>query len=107
MRLVRMAVVGLGILAAQVGAAEEPALKTTKDKVSYAMAVGMARTVQRQGVDIDVAVFTRGMYDVLQGGKLLMTQEEMKQVLGGVVSDLKEKQERAAARKKKTASAKK
>jgi FKBP-type peptidyl-prolyl cis-trans isomerase FklB len=100
MRLARMAVIGLGILAARAGSAEDPVLKTRKDKVSYAMAVGVARTAQRQGVEIDVAVFTRGMYDVLKGGKLLMTQEEMKEALGGVVSDLKEKQERAAARKK-------
>lgn len=105
MRKVWVALVGLGLLCAPVGA-EERVLKTKKDKVSYAMAVGVARTIQRQGVEIDVAVFTQALYDVLQGGKLLMTQEEMKEALGGVVSDLKEKQERAGA-KKKAASPKK
>jgi Domain amino terminal to FKBP-type peptidyl-prolyl isomerase len=106
MRLLKVVVVGVGILAAQAGTAEEPILKSKKDKVSYAMAVGMAKTVQRQGVEIDVAVFSRGMYDVLQGGKLLMTQAEMKEVLAGVVSDMKEKQKRAQS-KKKAADAKK
>lgn len=100
MRFARMAAIVLGILAAQAGAAQDPVLKTRKDKVSYAMAVGMARTAQRQGVEIDVAVFTRGMYDALQGGKLLMTQEEMKEVLRGVAAEVKQRQERAGARKK-------
>jgi len=107
MRIFKVAVLGLGLLSAGAGAAEDPVLKTRKDKVSYAMAVGMAKTAQRQGVEIDVAVFTRGMYDALQGGKLLMTQAEMKEALAGVVSDMKEKQERAEAKKKKAASAKK
>jgi FKBP-type peptidyl-prolyl cis-trans isomerase FklB len=94
------AVLGFVLLAAPAGAAEEPVLKTKKDKVSYAMAVGMARTAQRQGVQIDVAVFARGMYDALEGGKLLMTQEEMKQVLRAVGAEVKAKRERAGAGKK-------
>lgn len=96
----RMAAIGLGILTFQMASAEEPTLKTRKDKVSYAMAVSMAKTAQRQGVQIDVAVFTRGMYDALEGGKLLMTQEELKQVLGAVAAEMKQRQERAGARKK-------
>jgi Domain amino terminal to FKBP-type peptidyl-prolyl isomerase len=96
----RMAAIGLGILAVQTAAAEEPSLTTRKHKVSYAMAVSLAKTAQRQGVQIDVPVFTRGMYDALEEGKLLMTQDEMKQVLGGVMSEQKRKQERAQARKK-------
>ena len=105
MRRFAVAVLVLGLFVPGAGAAQDPVLKTKKDRVSYAMAVGVARTAQRQGVEIDVSVFTRGMYDVLQGGKLLMTTEEMKEALGGVVTDLKQKQERAGA-KKKAASAK-
>ena len=96
----RMAAIGLGILAVQTAAAEEPILKSRKHKVSYAMAVGMARTAQAQGVRIDVPVFTRGMYDELEGGKLLMTQEEMKEVLRRVAAEVKQKQGPAGARKK-------
>jgi len=88
--------VGVVLLATWVGAAE-PALKTRKDQVSYAMAVAMARSVQRQGVEIDVGTFARGMQDVLSGGNLLMTQGEMREALGGVVGDIKEKQKRAEA----------
>jgi len=101
----RMAAIGLGILVVQTAAADEPILKTRKHKVSYAMAVSLAKTAQRQGVEIDVGVFTQGMYDVLEGGKLLMTPDEMKATLGGLMSDLKKKQGRTEARKKRSGAA--
>lgn len=96
----RMAAIGLGMLAFQTAAADDPVLRTRKHKVSYAMAVSLAKTAQRQGVEIDVGVFTQGLYDALEGGKLLMTHDEMKATLGGLMSDLKRKQERPEARRR-------
>jgi FKBP-type peptidyl-prolyl isomerase-like protein len=87
--------VGVVLLAAPVRAGEKP-LKTRRDQVSYAMAVAMARSVQRQGVEVDVSVFAQGMSDALRGGALLMTQAEMREALAGVLGELKERQRRAA-----------
>ena len=94
------------LLASSVSAAE-PVLKTSKEKVSYAMAVAMARTVQRQGLEIDVGVFAKGMNDALLGANLLMTQGEMREALGGVLADLRQRQKGAAAGKPGGAGARK
>jgi UDP-GlcNAc:undecaprenyl-phosphate/decaprenyl-phosphate GlcNAc-1-phosphate transferase len=86
-----MLVIGSALLAFQVGAAEKP-LETQKEKVSYAMAVAVAKSVQRQGVEIDAVVFARGLRDALAGGKLLLTEDEMRLAMSGVVAELKRKQ---------------
>jgi UDP-GlcNAc:undecaprenyl-phosphate/decaprenyl-phosphate GlcNAc-1-phosphate transferase len=86
-----MLVIGSGLLALQASAAEKP-LETQKEKVSYAMAVAVAKSVQRQGVEIDVEIFARGLRDALAGGKLLLTEDEMRLAMSGVVAELKRKQ---------------
>lgn len=100
MRRAMAAALGWALLAAPLAAASQdprkPALKTRQEQVSYAMAVAMARSVQRQGVELDVHAFTLGMQDVLAGRELRMSQPEMRKALGGVVGDLERK--RAAAR---------
>jgi FKBP-type peptidyl-prolyl cis-trans isomerase len=95
MRSKWMLVIGSGLLALQVSAAGEPPLESRKEKVSYAMAVAVAKSVQRQGVEIDVEVFARGLRDALAGGKLLLTDGEMRTAMSGVVADLKRRQAEA------------
>lgn len=90
-----MAVVGIGLVAAQVSAGERRALETQKDRVSYAMAVAVAKSIQRQGVEIDLETFARGVEDVLSGGQLLMSEDELRQAMSGVVDELKRKQAEA------------
>jgi FKBP-type peptidyl-prolyl cis-trans isomerase len=95
-----MAAIGIGLLAAQVSAGEKRTLKTQKDKVSYAMAVGFAKSIQRQHVDIDVKVFAKGLDDALSSRKLLMTEDELHAAMSGVVDDLKRKEAEAAKSRK-------
>ena len=96
MRAARMLVVGIGLLAFRAGAGEKAPLDTQKDKVSYAMAVAVAKSIQRQGVDVDVEVFARGLRDALSGGKLLLSESEMRQAMAGVLDELKRKRADAA-----------
>ncbi|HEY6004524.1 MAG TPA: FKBP-type peptidyl-prolyl cis-trans isomerase [Anaeromyxobacter sp.] len=91
-----MMVIGIGLLALQASAGEKAPLETQKDRVSYAMAVAVAKTIQRQGVDVDVQVFARGLEDALAGRKLLLSEDEMRQAMSGVVGELKRKQAEAA-----------
>jgi FKBP-type peptidyl-prolyl cis-trans isomerase FklB len=70
-------------------------LKTDKDKVSYAIGVNIGKSMRKDTVDIDPAVFSRGMKDALAGGKLLLTDDEMKAVLTKLQTDLRAKQEEA------------
>lgn len=73
--------IGFISLAALVGAGETPALKTVKDKLSYATGVDLVRSFQRQGVEVDRELFLRGVKDGLSGGKLLMSDDDLNKVL--------------------------
>jgi FKBP-type peptidyl-prolyl cis-trans isomerase FklB len=61
------------------------ALKTQKDKASYAlgMSVGMNLGAQlhQHPVDVDQAILLRGVKDALAGGKTLLTEEEARAAL--------------------------
>ena len=59
--------------------AQEPAaLKTEKDKVSYAIGVQIAASIKGQGLDLDPDMVSKGFKDVLSGGKPLMSEEELR-----------------------------
>ncbi len=70
-------------------------LKTDKDKVSYAIGVNIGKSMRKDTVDVDPAIFSRGMKDALSGGKLLLTDDEMKVVLTKLQAELRAKQEEA------------
>jgi len=76
-----IAIIGFVLLAAQVGAEESPALKTMKDKVSYATGVDLVRSFERQGVEVDKDIFLKGVKDGLSGGTLLMSDQEINKLL--------------------------
>jgi FKBP-type peptidyl-prolyl cis-trans isomerase FklB len=56
-------------------------LTTQKEKVSYAIGMQIGKNLTREGVDIDTAIFLRGLVDVVAGGKPLMTDEEARTVI--------------------------
>jgi FKBP-type peptidyl-prolyl cis-trans isomerase FklB len=70
-------------------------LKTDKDKVSYAIGVNIGKSMRKDTVDVDPAIFSRGMKDALSGGKLLLTDDEMKVALTKLQAELHAKQEEA------------
>jgi FKBP-type peptidyl-prolyl cis-trans isomerase FklB len=62
-------------------AQEAPALTTEKDRLSYAMGMDLGAQLKTRSVEIDPAVFGRGLADALAGGKTLLTEEEAKAVI--------------------------
>jgi len=68
-------------------------LKDRKDKVSYSIGVDIARSFQRNETDVNVDMIARGMKDLLAGGSLLMTPEEMQEVFAQVKSENAAKQQ--------------
>jgi FKBP-type peptidyl-prolyl cis-trans isomerase len=72
-------------------------LKTQKDKVSYAVGMnigmGVAAKLKQQALDVDQAVLLRGMKDALVGGKMLLTEEEERNVLTQLSLEARKKQE--------------
>jgi FKBP-type peptidyl-prolyl cis-trans isomerase FklB len=91
-RLAWITSLGIGVLAAQLSAQEAPVLKTEKDKISYGIGADMARNFKRQGVEFDVDLVMKGLKDGMSGGKLLMSQKELRKTMNDFQSDLRQRQ---------------
>lgn len=84
-------------------------LKTDKDKQSYAIGInvgkGLGQNLKQTGLDIDPAVLTRAIKDVLAGDKQSMTDQEAQETLKTLQADMRKeqqlKQEQAATTNKK------
>lgn len=74
----QMTVTGIVLLATQVFADEPTALKTERDKVNYAIGVNIVGNIKQQKVDIDLDLVIQGMKDAYSGGKLLLSDEEIR-----------------------------
>ena len=84
------------VLPALTFAQEAPALKTEKDKLSYAMGMDLGRQLKSRSVDIDPAVFGRALKDALSGSKTLLTDEESKAIITELQKAMMAKQVEAA-----------
>jgi FKBP-type peptidyl-prolyl cis-trans isomerase FklB len=83
--------------AAKTGQAAKPrtavplTLKTDKDKFSYALGMNLGSGLHKQSVEVDPAIFLRGLKDGLAAGKTLMTDQEAQATLTQVQNDLRKK----------------
>src|SRR5690348_14433499 len=72
-------------------------LNTPKDKQSYAIGInvgkGLNQNLKQSGVDIDPAILTRAIRDVLSGGKQLMTDQEAQETLKALQAEMRTAQE--------------
>jgi FKBP-type peptidyl-prolyl cis-trans isomerase FklB len=75
-------------LAASICAAEEPALKTQKDKVSYVIGTFVARDMKRQGIDLNGELFIKGFMDALSGAKLALSDKEAQEVMNAFRTEM-------------------
>jgi FKBP-type peptidyl-prolyl cis-trans isomerase len=69
------------------------ALKTQKDKGSYAVGLNLGKSLKRDSVDLDPNVFFRGFKDGLGSGKPLMTDAEIKDALTALQADVTKKRD--------------
>ncbi len=60
--------------------AQQIALKTQKEKLSYSIGMDIGTGMKKQEVDIDMKLFMKGLTDGLSGDKPLLTPEEIKAV---------------------------
>jgi FKBP-type peptidyl-prolyl cis-trans isomerase len=74
-------------------AAAPLALKTSKDKFSYALGMKMGANLKRQEVPVDPNILARGLKDGLSNGKTLLTEEEAQAAIVAVQTDLRKKQQ--------------
>jgi FKBP-type peptidyl-prolyl cis-trans isomerase FklB len=69
------------------------ALKTPKDKFSYALGMNLGMSLKKQAVDVDPVVLSQGLKAAMAGGKTLLTPEEAQATLMEVQNDLRKKQQ--------------
>jgi len=83
---------------------DAPAIQSDQDKISYAMGVDMGRNLQnlqKQGVNVEPDVLAQGIRDVLAGGPLKMTDEDMQATMQELVQGMRQKMQSEVADNKK------
>ncbi len=73
-----------------------PALRTQKQKESYALGMNIGMGLKRQPLPIDPATVARGLRDALSGSKMLLTDDEMKAALQQLRMDVEKQQQEKA-----------
>jgi len=104
MKLKRIAIAGLGLLAMQAqannndtSALEQPpaaagqAFNTRMDVVSYGIGVEVARNFKKQDITIDPERLMQGLKDGLSGERLQLPEKELKQTMNTFQNDLRQK----------------
>src|SRR2546430_889568 len=69
------------------------ALKTDREKASYAIGANIGKSMKKEGVDLDPAIIARGIKDGFGSGKLLLTDEQAQAALAAFSGTMKKKQE--------------
>jgi FKBP-type peptidyl-prolyl cis-trans isomerase FklB len=82
----------LVLLLAGICFAEPQELTSAKDRLSYSMGVATGTQLKRQSIDVNADMFSKGIKDVLSGGTLMMTEQEVQETLTNFQKDLAEKQ---------------
>jgi len=73
-------------------------LTTEKEKLSYALGMSIGKGMQRDSVEIDPNILAQGLKDVLNGGKLLLTDAQAQEVLTHFRTEMAAKKEAEAKR---------
>ncbi|WP_412755567.1 FKBP-type peptidyl-prolyl cis-trans isomerase N-terminal domain-containing protein [Legionella longbeachae] len=87
MKLVTAAIMGLAMSTAM-AATDATSLTTDKDKLSYSIGADLGKNFKNQGIDITPDVLAKGMQDGMSGAQLILTEEQMKDVLSKFQKDL-------------------
>lgn len=91
MKLVAAAVVSLAMstaFAAETATPADTSLTTDTDKLSYSIGADLGKNFKKQGIDISPAAMAKGMQDGMAGNQLMLTEDQMKDVLNKFQKDL-------------------
>jgi FKBP-type peptidyl-prolyl cis-trans isomerase FklB len=69
------------LLLSQTAVAQTPTLKTPKEKLSYVIGVQIGSDFKGQKMDVDPDLVAKGMKDAIAGNKLLLSDQEAKEVI--------------------------
>lgn len=68
-------------LSTTIAVAESLPLNTDMDKLSYSIGVDLGKNISKQGIEISVPAMAKGIQDGISNGPLLLTEQQMKDVL--------------------------
>jgi hypothetical protein len=92
MKLRLIVVLGIVLLACQVGAEESLVLKTQKDRENYSTGVSFVKSLKHQGGEINLDIVIQGMKDELIGEGHLATEDNIPETMVASQSEPKKKQ---------------
>ena len=85
-------VLATGILAAGAYAEGVAGLDNPTNRVSYCIGVDLGKSFKRGGVEINADVMLQGVKDQMSGGKLLLTEDELRATMTSFQKDMQQKQ---------------
>lgn len=68
-------------------------LTTEKDKQSYAIGLNVGQSLHRDGIAVDPKIVVRGLQDAMAGGKVLLTDDQIKTVMTDLKNQVRQEQE--------------
>ena len=91
----RVLIISLCLMLAtgQVYGLEKAALKTDKDKLSYALGADMGNNLKKFDIDINADIYLQGMRDALSGKEILLTDQEIRSLIMAMQQGLQAKQQ--------------
>jgi FKBP-type peptidyl-prolyl cis-trans isomerase FklB len=74
-------------------AAKPLVLTTEKDKQSYAIGLNVGQSLHRDGIVVDPKILVQGLKDAMAGGKVLLTDDQIKTVMTDLRNQVRQEQE--------------
>ena len=87
-----MMVLGMVLFAGFAFAQGDPALKNEKEKLSYALGMDLGNQLRKLSIEVDPALFGKGLGDALAGGKTLLTGDEVRAAVAILQAEMKRRQ---------------
>jgi FKBP-type peptidyl-prolyl cis-trans isomerase FklB len=87
-KLVAVAVMGLIMSTAIAGTDAAPALTTDTDKLSYSIGADLGKNFKTQGIEVNPTALAQGIKDGMGSKPLVLTEQQMKDVLNRFQKDL-------------------
>lgn len=93
MKIAWISVISFFIMACQGNTQEQAHIKSFKDSVSYGIGMNIARDLKHQSIDIDPDLLLQGVKDMMAGGKMQLTDDQVRSVMQSLQKDVMAKQE--------------
>lgn len=86
-KLVAAAAMGLA-MSTTIAATDATTLSNDMDKLSYSIGADLGKNFKKQGIEINPVAMAKGLQDGMSGGQLILTEDQMKEVLNKFQKDL-------------------